>query len=42
MKNEREQVAQTEVILQEKLDELRRFHLVCMHELLKTRKANPL
>jgi hypothetical protein len=40
MKNEREQVAQIEVIPQEKLDELRRFHRACMHELMKTRKAN--
>jgi len=40
MKNEREQVAQIEVIAQEKLDELRRFHRACMHELMKNREAN--
>jgi hypothetical protein len=40
MKNEREQVAQIEVIPQKKLDELRQFHRGCMKELMKTRKAN--
>ncbi|MDX9882645.1 MAG: hypothetical protein RBS73_11305 [Prolixibacteraceae bacterium] len=40
MNNEREQVAQIEVIPPEKLDELRQFHRDCMQELMKTRKAN--
>ena len=40
VKNEREQVAQIETIPQEKLDEMRSFHRACMHELMKTRKAN--
>lgn len=40
MKDEQEQVAQIETIPQEKLDELRRFHRTCMHDLMKTRRAN--
>ena len=40
MNNEREQVAQIEVIPQEKLNEIRRFHHTCMQELMKTRKAS--
>ena len=40
MHNEREQVAQIELIPQEKLDEMRWFHRTCMQELMKTRKAN--
>jgi len=42
MKNDREQVAQIETIPQEKLDELRRFHRTCLHNLMKTRQANVL
>jgi len=38
--NEQEQVAQIETIAQEKLDELRRFHRACMHNLMQTRHAN--
>ena len=40
MKNERKQMEQIEIIPQEKLDEMRKFHRACMHELVKTRKAN--
>jgi hypothetical protein len=40
MKNERKQIEQIEVIPQEELDDMRRFHHACMQELVKTRKAN--
>ncbi|MEL7589102.1 MAG: hypothetical protein AAGU19_20490 [Prolixibacteraceae bacterium] len=40
MENEQEQVAQIETLPQEKLDEMRRFHRTCMHNLLKSRRAN--
>lgn len=40
MRNERKQIEQIEVIPQEELDDMRRFHHACMQELVKTRKAN--
>ncbi len=40
MKNERKQIEQIEKLPQEELDRLRKFHRACMHELVKTRKAN--
>ncbi|TDO05367.1 hypothetical protein DET65_1283 [Sunxiuqinia elliptica] len=40
MRNERKQIEQIEVIPQEQLDDMRRFHHACMQELVKTRKAN--